>query len=513
MDFDLLDSGLMSRIINEIESSESIDRKTREWDSYQIFSGNLQAYTLEELQRTRPKSWKSYTVSNISVSKMVVSKLAKSYKQSPKRDLGNDDKTELYNTILKQANAERQFREFDEIYNLHRDALYWVNWRQKEARYQFMSLAQYEFDTIRNKDTGELEVVILKYPDTTITHTVSQLGGDGKADLIQEAQSDEGGQSKVYAIWSKHQHVVIKVVTERISEASGVQIKKSIEYVPIDDNPSNVNPLGVLPFVYKSQSTSVGYPTPNPIKDQTTTFNALWSELLTTANIQGAGILKFKFPEKMQGQFDQMSHGLTTALELPQSSDPDDSETDAEYISPSPALAEQKDVYISYLSQVLSEHGISSSSGIAGGIEKFSSGLERMIAQADVQGIIQENQNCYTDLEQEVFEIVKAWDQLLGFNDFSKEDELSIIYPKPKVLISDIETLATIEKRLSLGLIEKWEALVILDPNMTETTAKAKLKLIDEEKKKNMEDFIGNEMDLPNESRPVESSTKGSDES
>jgi len=48
------------------------------------------------------------------------------------------------------------------------------------------------------------------------------------------------------------------------------------------------------------------------------------------------------------------------------------------------------------------------------------------------------------------------------------------VFKKPKVLISDAEILSNIEKRLSLGLIEKWEALRILDPNLSEEAAREK---------------------------------------
>lgn len=502
MEYDLLDSSVIQTILSEIENSEEIDRKIYSWDNYQIFSGNQEAYVLEELRAKRPKSYKSYTVSNISVSSMVVNKLAKSYKEAPKRILPTEQKADSYEMLLKEAGAERQLKEFDCYYNLHRDALFWVNYRAKEQRYFFQALQQHEYSLIRNKDTGDLECVILSYPDTTITGANAYTGGDGESNLLAEQQADGGGQTKVYAMWTKEQHVVIKVVTEYLQTRSGTQVKKSIEYVPIEGNPRNINFLGIIPFVYKSKSTSPEYPTPNPIKNQTVTFNALFSELLTTANIQGAGILKFKYPEKMQGQFDQMHHGLTTALELPQSSRPDDAPTEAEYISPSPALEAQKDVYLSYLKQVLAEHGITTSQNLE--MQNFSSGIERLISQADVQSIISENQNCYTELEEEIFEIVKRWDEFLGQRKFSREDELQVIYPKPKVLISDKETLETIEKRLSLGLIEKWEALVMLDPNMSEKDAREKLDRIQSERQSNMEQFIGRQMDIQSEARPFE---------
>jgi hypothetical protein len=77
-----------------------------------------------------------------------------------------------------------------------------------------------------------------------------------------------------------------------------------------------------------------------------------------------------------------------------------------------------------------------------------------------------------------MFKIMKAWAGLLGDTTFSDEDELVIKYPKPKILISDKETLENIEKRLNMGLMEDWEALVAIDPNLTEAEARQKIEVI-----------------------------------
>lgn len=489
----LLDPAIMETIVGEIENGEERDRKRQAFDAYQVFSGNLKNYVETELARTRPKSWKSYSVSNVSLSKMVTKKLAKAYNNEPIRTVGDDSKNERLDEIYEESMAQRNLQEFDEIFNLHKHSLLWINYREKEERYQFMALAPYEYSVIRNKDTGRVEVVILSYPDTTITSSArlkrGTQGGDGKANLIAESQVDSGGQTRVYAMWSDEQYVVVRVTVERIKTIQGEEVKKSIEYVPLEDNPNNVNPLGVLPFVYLSADLSPDYPTINPITEQTITFNALWSELLTAANIQGTSIMTFEYPAELQGKMDKMTTGLTSAVELPQLQDKPP--TKVNFISPSPDLGGQKESYMQYMQMVLAEHGITSSQGLDG-MESFSSGLERMIAQADVQQIIDKHQQMYSKVEDGIFEILKRWEAFLGPSVFAEEDQLTVIFTKPRVMISDAETLANIEKRLSLGLIQKWEALAILDPNLGEDEAKEKLEVINEERSANTRGFFGN---------------------
>jgi len=79
---DLLNKEVILRILSEVEKSEDKDRRRQSFNSYQVYSGNQKVYVNKELQRTRPKSFESYTVSNISVSKMVTDKRAQAYDEN-----------------------------------------------------------------------------------------------------------------------------------------------------------------------------------------------------------------------------------------------------------------------------------------------------------------------------------------------------------------------------------------------------------------------------------------------
>lgn len=484
---DLLDSTVISTILNEINWGEERDRKRQAFDAYQVYSGNLKTYVEEQLSVTRPKSWRSYSISNISLSKMVTNKLSRSYDMEPIREVTEGDnetnqiKSEALASVYEEAEASRQFKEMDQIVNLHRHGLFWVNWREEEAKWQFVALAPYEFSLIRNKDTGKVECVILKYPDTTITSGARSVfgaaGGDGRANWIAESQVDSGGQADVYALWTDDQHVVVEVQDQEVVTAGVKSYKRNITYVDIPNNPNNINPLGMIPFVYVTKDNSPDNPTINPITEQTITFNSLWSELLTAANVQGTSIFTLSYPQSQQGNLETLTHGITTGIELPQVED-SDIRTEADFISPNPDLANQKDVYVTYLRMVLAEHGITNSQGLdGGGAEMHPSALDRIIANADVQNIIYQNQQTlFEPLEMGVFKLIKRWNErVLMDTTFSDNDELFVKYPKPKILISDKETLDNIEKRMSLGLMMDWEALVAIDPNLTEQEAKKKI--------------------------------------
>jgi len=489
--FDLLDKDVILQILSETSKSEDKDRRRQSFNAYQVYSGNQKVYVQRELARTRPKGWDSYTISNISVSKMIIDKRSQSYNERPIRSVdGSEEKSELLNKIYKQANAQRELQFHDTIFNLNKYDLMWVNYREEDEKYQFICLHPYEFVLVRDKDTGELLIVGLNYPNVEVTQDARSqgpqkaiTGGDGIADLIAENQADGAAQGETWVFWSKDQHV--KVATTSVQEIVNGEtlLKKSVDYIEIPDNPNNINPLKVLPFVLTTADTAVDYPTVNPITEQSITFNVQQSETLTAKNIHGSGIQVFKYPEKMQNRFKEMSFGQTQAIHLPQSSKDGDQPTDFEYKTSGAQLAPMLESDMNYLKQILQEHEIEGVNMELGESNALS-GISKAISGSSVQKVIERNQQIYSNTEKKMFEIIKAWDIFNGTRMFSNEDELQIIYPKPKILTSDSETLKNIKEMLDLGLIEEWEKFIKMDPNLSEQEAMEKLERIKKEEKK-----------------------------
>lgn len=473
----LNDFNVVSTIISEIDKSEDRDRRKHSFDSWQVYSGNVRPYVEAELQRTRPKSWVGYTISESSLSKMIVDTVSKSYKQQPSRMIDEDrTKNERLHDIYKEGDAQRQLPFFDICTNLHKYSLMWVNYREEEEKYQFMALQPHEFAIVRDKDTGDLLAVILNYGNRDITQ--ASRSGDGIEDLITESQADSSASTEVYAMWSRDNYVVIEKEVQKVITQNGEQYKTSITYVDIPENPENKNVLGLIPFVFLSKELSPDYPTKSPLLSQTTTSNAMLSELYTSSNIQGTGQLVFSYPEKFENKFKKITTGLLSALKLPQSSNPEDKPTTATYINPSPDLAGQRDVVETFITSVLKENGITNASALTNDGQISSSGIARAISNANVDDIIAKNQELYISVEKEMFEIIKAWESFLGPSVFKEEDTVQVTFKKPKILISDKEVLDNIEQRLRLGLIEKWEALKILDPNLSDEEAMEKVERI-----------------------------------
>lgn len=483
--FDLNDDALIRQLAVDIESSDFKTRREDEYKAYEVFAGNVGGHVERRLMDLFPQSYTSMRKSAISFSHKIVSTLAKSYKEPPLRKLENENDSKLLNELYAESNINFTFAHFDSLYNLHRHAMLWISRDDLTGQLIPRALRPDQFSVVRDKFTGKVDVFILNFPTSEITNIASDLG-DGIDQLVAEDQADANAQTKVYGLWTDNQHRVVKIRVQQFPGGKAPQIE--ITDIEIPGNEERVNDLGMIPAAYLSKDPSFELPLLNPITEQTLEMNTLLSDVLTASSQQGFGQLVLRYPAGTK--FEKVHTGITTAIELPQATDPDAPETDAKYINASPDLAGQLDVIRNYWKMVAEEHGVQAGNLTGTNAQEFTSALDRAISNAPTTDVMEINQAMYRKLEQNVFEIVKAYAKSANQNVFSKDEMLQVIYKKPKVLISDKETLDNIDKRLSLGLIEEWEKFKIIDPNLTETEARAKLERVNAERAKSVQSLI-----------------------
>jgi len=463
---DILNPEHLRLIIGDVESNDNKTRKLHAWKAFNCLEGNQKQYVEEKLQALYPRTHDKFRIGDILITKKVIGKIAKAYKNTPKRNLENDQQTEDLETIYNEFKFDRAFKEFDKIFNLHKYSCMWLKYLNDEKEYALQALAPYEYDLVRDEVTGKPLIFILSYPDTSTT------GGskfaDGVETVTAESQADSSAQSKLYSIWSDTHFVKIRVRTERTDEGS----KLKVEILINEENLENKNEAGVLPIVFLSNDTSVDFPIPNNLSDQSIAWNVGFSDYKTASASQGHGILTYSYPDGQKKQ-QTLRTGMHTAIDLPQSANPNAPETKAEYINANPNLGDQLEGLKFEAANILDDHGIKAGSSLQGqDAESFSSGFDRLLASADVQDIIEDNQTLYADVEQDVFTLVATFENELNKKTFKIDQELSTTYEKPKVLISDKETLGNIEQRERLGTLLPWQKHQILDPNLSEENAK-----------------------------------------
>lgn len=496
---DILDPKNVLNIINDIESTQNTERRKYEYKQFLCYSGRLSEFVQEKLSVMLPKDSKWMDPVDIRVSKKIVDKLSKAYAIPPKRYIAGNDgerqdvKSEKQNQIYKDGKFDSAFSRFDLATNLHKYSALWVTKREGKP-ISLEAVPASSIHPIFDQDTGDLIAVVLNYPGRDITHAhsvghgnddklgrgnTSFYGSDGINQIIAESPDDSNISGKTYAMWTPTQHAVYEV--EKTTTPDG-KTNTQIKYIKQtdDENLNGVNDLGVIPFAFYSIEGGVELPIENPITKQTVFINCLLSALVA-ASIRNIGTAKLRHPEDMKVEF--MEQGLSTFVDLPQPKNPDDGEVDLTYEVPSHDLNGQLTVALSIMMQVFSEHGIKAADAIAGqSVQEFASGIERAIAQADVTDHIRKMQMQYEqEVESSVWEIVKAYLRRDGDSSFSEEDAISVVYPKPKVLVSDKDTLDLLKQRKEMKLISRSGQMQVLDPNLTKSELEKALEKIDEE--------------------------------
>lgn len=501
MAVDITDPEQVTQLVNEIESSENRDRRQFEWRSYEMYSGDQRKHILDQLRTLFPLTWDTMRVSNINILKKVVDKIAKSYKKPPQRmvvddGLGTTSENEEVNRIFLGFNET--FKQMDKSFNRHKCTLLWVqNDPEMTTEFDLRSLDPYLFDLVINTDTLELEAVILSYPDQTITNFSANTDEskiktpDGRNQAIAESQQDSSPlkDRKIYSMWTKEHHAIVAVSKKELQDIQGMtKLVTQVDFIKDENNPQMINPLGMLPFAWLSKEPDrPEFPISSSLPFESININVLNSDLLTASAKQGFGQLVLKFQKG--SEIKRLHQGFDITLELPQPDDPDAPATTAEFINANPDLTGMKEVMVEYSASVLSDEGLEGSTLTDKG-KTFSSGLERLLASASVTEVREENQQSFTVAERKVFDIIKKYDEINKTGMFKKDSELVVHFEKPSILQSEKEMLDIIKEKLGLGLIQKFEALMILNSTLSESDAKEKLEQIKEEREENAKRFM-----------------------
>ena len=254
---DLLNEGYVRRLIQDVESSQNKDRREAEIKAFEVYSGNLKEHVEDRIKTLYPKTYGSFSISDLNMSKKICDKMSKAYKKAPQRELSSDAENEAYGDLMRDANSTAAWQCFDVYYNLNRYACMWFSYIKDangEDKIVFRPLAPFQFSRVVDS-VGSTEVFIVNFPNSEYYSTTDT---DGRKAIIQDSQQDTS--CKRYAMWNKEQHVVV-----RVYETDGEESTCRITYESIDGNEDNVNPLGVIPAVFCQQGDNAALPIINPL--------------------------------------------------------------------------------------------------------------------------------------------------------------------------------------------------------------------------------------------------------
>lgn len=457
----------LDNFIRYFTSEQNRERKRKAYADYEVFKGLQRNYVINRLKDIYPDNYKTFRIADISIAKKVTEKKSRAYSQQPKRMVSSGQ--EVLDSIYSSTNFLQAFKDFDLLYNYYRYGCVWVRHFPSATpgemgNYVLRSLKPFEFDIIFDED-GEPKIFAICYEKPQnytegmfkdISSIYSQYSYTFKQDL----------GNCIYVVWSKDE---INTVTGG-QQGFGQILKEE------------PNELGILPCAYLQYETKPEYPLPQILANQCIDWNVAFSDLKTAASVQGHGQLVLSYPINTE-KTPKIKLGMYQALALPQLHPDQGAKTEAGFINPQPDLNGQLEVLKFDLMQILEDHGLRGRKSVStSNVEQFSSGFDRLISESDVQYIIDNNQSLYSDkLEQDVFKIIKQYETKMNRMDFASVERLDVKFERPKVLISDRETLENLSMRVNLGLVTSWEKHKYIDPNLTDDEAKEREKMIEKD--------------------------------
>ena len=442
-------------IIKSLTSGESMRRRSEAYKDQQVLDGLQLKHINERLKVLYPKSYKFLRVSDIQITKKIIEKRARAYASAPTRRGASEAETEALTKFYKQGNFDAGFEAFDRSYNYYNYGFLWVIPVVNDMDYYFKirNLRPFEFDMIFDLETGEPWAFAMCY-----------------------GSEKNNGVSTRFAVWTQEKYFDFECFGYNF--ASGTTRDFDVANVQVQNEMLNF--LGVLPGAYLQNDTAPGFPVRNNLVDRSIEWNVGMTDVKTAIAVQGMGIPTIKHDQDIEVD-EEIELGKSKMLKLPQPKDKDSFPTDFDFVMPKPNINDSLEVLRFELQMILEDNGIRGKSIVAPtSVEQFSSGFDRLISEADVQYIINKNQNAYAgSLEQQIFKVVKAYDNAFSRRGtFSQTEDIEVFFDKPKVLISDRETLENLSMRLTLGTLLPWEKHIILNPNLTEKEAREREKAI-----------------------------------
>lgn len=496
---DILRPEIRKQIIEDIEGQENRRRKEEAYRRYQCFKDMTNRYVVELfLQHLEEETVKEMlcAISNISITKKVVDKLARVYSNGVERKVGEDEAaTETVEKISKVLCLNSELKKTNRFLRLQKNVALYLKPcpteedGEKKWTIKPTPLNPYLYDVVEDyyDRTKPLVYVLSDFkPGLTTGYSLFDpgrrplvdnkslqlAGGDRKDQIIADSPEDNNANKKLYIFWSDKYHFTCDEIGNIIA---------------IKDNEKNENPIGKCPIVNFSidQDGSFWAQGGGDIVEGSILINSVISHTLFAGIMQGYGQL-FMSGENLPRK---IKFGITQSIIAEYKKD-DQPEPKAMFINANPQLQDLRGLIEMYIALLLTTNNLSTS-GISAqlqGSSNIASGVALIIDKAESLEDVKDQEQVFTDKEPEVFEIVSKINETYGAamvkslkglvlpEDF--KESFSNKFNEPQAIATEKEKLENLKARKELGLDSMLDLLKKEDPNLTEKQAEDKLKQI-----------------------------------
>ncbi len=508
----LLDPAVRAKIIEEIESRENQTRKFQAYRRYQCYKDKTNHYVVEALLRQFDADTVEemrYALSNISIVKKVIDKLARVYSNGVERTIsGNEAETKKLKDIEKRLDVNTALKRTNRFLKLEKNVDLFVkpcpvqNFDGSETKWaiKLEALLPFLYDVVEDYyDRTKAMCVILSDYQPPAT-SLAQFDGkrspipliavpeqnanvpDGKDQIIADKPADQKNHSsptgeKTYVFWSKSLHFTCN--------SKG-------EIIPDEKNPENKNPLGVFNHINFAidQDGAFWAEGGDDLIDGAILINALITHTNHVGTVQGYG----QFYITGENLPRSIKVGPTKAIIAEYKKD-EQAEPKMGFLNANPQLDSLRSLIEMYIALFLTTNNLSTS-GVSTQLSSsgtLPSGIALIIDKAESLEDVQDQRQVFVDKEADIFEAINA--VLTTYGDENLIDELkglslsegfkknfSVKFNDPTPIMSEKEKLENLKLRQDLGIDTMLSLLMKDDPTLDEKQAEEKLKKLIEQR-------------------------------
>lgn len=498
---DILDQATRKKLIEEWDSSNNLNRKAQAFKAYECLKDKTINYVLDLLLKQfdfETVVEMQYAMSNISIFRKVVSKLAKVYSHGVKRTMpAGEEQTKKLETFATYLNMNQAMTKANKYFRAFHNTMVYVRPIGIDDKFDLRieALPPFSYDVVEDPQdpTKAMAVVLSDYMPKR--PTMYSLGDASRANRgfgevrnvdapVQDFSAPTGNtggpsspsDSREFIWWTKNYHFTTDVKGQIIA--------------PVGQEPNN--PIMTLPFV-------------NLVAEQDGQF---WSEggkdLIDTGISVNVGLTNIKHAGFSQG-FGQLfmtgkdlpksiKTGINHCVQLEQH-DKDDPAPQIGFLQANPMLDSLKSILEMEVALMLTTNNLSTSgfaTTLQGGTN-FASGIALMIDKSESVEDVEEQSAVFVEKEPFVFDLAGSW-----MTYYSKTEELTgdaaaiqipdnlkteqTKFPSPKPVMSELELLDIFQKRKDMGINTMVEIVMRDDPSLSQDEAKAKIEGILAEK-------------------------------
>ena len=485
----LLNQEIRAALIEGFCSQKNELRKKKAHKAYDCLNDKTIKYVIEQLCQSFSEETVEEmkgNVTNISILRKVVDKLAKVYANGISRSMPTTEQTMLVEEMAEYLSMDEHMKKGNRYIKAMKNALAYVrpvpNADGKlELKLDIKAPFHYDVVPFALNPTIPLAIVLSDYiPKPPEFYKIGDAAARDGEGIARQVYVPEEDQKKEYIWWTKNFHFTTNAKGEIIS-------------------PSMENPILTLPFVNLSQGQDEQFfvDAGDDLTDAGININVQISNMIHIGNTQGHGQLYMtgkNLPKSIKV-------GVNHCVQIEQNEG--EPTPNIGYLNSGAELAELRSNVEMLMAMMLTTNNLSTSgfsTSLTGGKE-FASGIALMIDKSESIEDVNEQSQTFIKAEPQIFGKVQRWQEVYKETGLlaeeaqeyllptTVEEELVVTFPSVKPVMSEAELLDIYQKRLDMGLNTRVDILRRDNPGMGIEDAIAKIAEIDAEKQAKMAAF------------------------